>query len=119
MSLVWFSDDGTTNTVALPQPRDLFAVTALRDLEVLLSHPLELTPILEELEEEWGEEIESLGPDMAHEEEFSGRAPVGELVTGSLRSLGELRSKLSDIPWRWRMEAIEAVWDLAESGDEG
>jgi len=112
---MWFDDDGTCHTVALPDPTELMTASFRSTLDqLLISQPESVSDALAVEEGRFFEEQTVVEVSTSDEPDFVGVAPPMDLLAGTVRTVAELRAGVQRIDRRWRLDALMALDDYVE-----
>jgi hypothetical protein len=111
---MWLNDEGVMNTVALPDPSVVMSPSFVSSLRRLVeAHAEDISTALDELEDEIFEQMWNY--DATVESEFVGSPPSGILLVGHPDSVESLVREIGGVDSRWRLDALMATQDMAES----
>lgn len=111
---MWRTDDGVVHTVAVADPEMLFTEAALESLRALVTDPdgsvLDVEPIVLTTIDESAR----LPYDDDSERPFVAASPEPGIFATVVRTEQALVQSLAALDWRWRLDVVLALQDLAD-----
>ena len=113
---MWRTSDGVTHTVALPNPAQPFtdeAAEAIRKFATAMGQD-GWDALLEELADAAIAASDEHPFAAEQETEYEAAPPPIGAFTALVSDAEDLRAAVARLPWRWRLDAVLAMEDLAD-----
>lgn len=113
---MWRTSDGVAHTVALPDATDPFTdetAAAAGHLAATMG-PDRWDSLIEELFEAAIAVGDEHPFSADREKEYEAVTPPRGILAAPVRDAGHLRTAIERLPWRWRLDVVLAMEDLAD-----